>query len=201
MDQELPPAALPRRLPEGVHSQLLEARAPRPVCTRPHEGSAGEQLGPHSAGDPHLDATPVRQDDQRVHVLRGDDALVPRRRDQHLQHVQAHQPEDPAQRAEVRDADRRHGLREPELQRQAREHGRDQPAGAAGQHRRAHHQQLPEQGRVCERAVLPCLSCLTAASDCCVSAIKPSSRCESASGVVSGTICPTMCSSSRTISW
>jgi hypothetical protein len=73
---------------------------------------------------------------------------MPGSRDQHLQHVQAHQPEDFAQRPKVRNDDRRFRLRVPELQREEREHGGDQPAGPARQHRHPNHQQLPEQGRV-----------------------------------------------------
>jgi len=146
VEAQLPPAPVPRRLPEGVHAHFLEARGAGHVRAAALRHSAAQQLGAPAAGDPDQHAAALRQDDQREHVCGGDAVFGAERGDQHLLDVQAHLAEAAEQGAAVFRRDLRERPEEAGLHGDAEQHGGDRaarPGGAGGHPGR---QLVPEQG-------------------------------------------------------
>jgi len=131
---------------EGVHAVLLEARASGAVRARPPQGARGERLGAPSAGGANQHAAALREDDLGLDVRGGDDVGRAERRDQHLQHVQAHLAEAAAQLRQVLLRGVQAGPGGGGLQGGPPEHGGDRAARARRRARRARGELVPEQG-------------------------------------------------------
>ena len=131
---------------EGVHAVLLEARAGGAVRTRPSQGARGQRLGALGAGGADQHAAALRQDDLGLDVRGGNDVGRAERRDQHLQHVQAHLAEAAAQLRQVLLRGVQAGPGGGGLQGGPPEHGGDRAARPQRRARRARGTLVPEQG-------------------------------------------------------
>ena len=145
LEPQLSPATIPRTVHPRMRTHLLQNRGPGHVSARPSEAAPDQWVAEPLPGDPHLHAAPLRQDHLREPVRRRHPVQRPPRRAQHLQHMQAHQPEAAPQREEIprpdlRGAGRPAVPRGPEQLRGARDPGQRVQAGPA------HRQQLPIQG-------------------------------------------------------
>ena len=125
---------------------LLEARAGRAVRARPPQGAGGERLGAPGAGGADQHAAALREDDLGLDVCGGDDVGRAERRDQHLQHVQAHLAEAAAQLRQVLLRGLQAGPGGGGLQGGPSEHGGDRAARPRRRARRACSELVPEQG-------------------------------------------------------
>jgi len=132
---------------ESMHQMFLEARARGTVCAGPPQGAAEQRLGASGAGGADQHAAALWQDHFRVDVRGGDDVGGAERRDQHLQHVQAHLAEAATQLHQVLLRDMQAGSGGGGLQGAAAEHGGDRAARPRRRARPARGELVPEQGQ------------------------------------------------------